>query len=122
MEISTPSIQIPMKTTFALVLLLAVAIVYFFQYTPPKVQKPAVAAIPPPRPVSQTVIIASAPSAYSRWSPSPDRWKSGPNAQTNLKVGPNAQTDFAEFAPTEQADWNRNCGYTIVSGSMPRVH
>jgi hypothetical protein len=111
-----------MKTSFALVLLLAALIAYYFQYTPPKPQKAAVAPAPRPAPVSQTVIIASAPSAYNRWMPSPDRWKCGPNAQTNLRVGPNAQTDFAEFAPSEQANWNPNPGYTMVSGSMPRVH
>jgi hypothetical protein len=108
-----------MKTTFLFVLLLAAALVYFFQYTPPKVQKAAVTLpAPRPAPVSQTVIIASAPSVYNRWTPAPDRWKTGPNAQTDLKAGPNAQTDFAPFAPSEQANWNETPGYTVASASM----
>lgn len=108
-----------MKTTFLLVLLLAGLIVYFFQYSPPKVQKAAITLpAPRPAPVSQTVIIASAPPAYNRWAPSPERWKTGPNAQTDLKAGPNAQTDFAPFAPSEQASWNETPGYTVASASM----
>ena len=108
-----------MKTTFAVVLLFAAAIVYFFQYTPPKVQKVAVAApAPRPAPVSQTVIVVSSPSTYNRWTSSNDRWKCGPNAQTDLKVGPNAQTNFEPFAPSEQANWNETPGYTVASASM----
>ncbi len=45
-----------------------------------------------------------------------ERWKTGPNAQTDLKTGPNAQVDFAPFSPSEMATWNKSSGYTIVSG------
>jgi hypothetical protein len=55
------------------------------------------------------VIIAAAPSSY-------ERWKTGPNAQTDLKTGSNAQTEFQPFAPNEHATWNQTPGYTIVSG------
>jgi len=108
-----------MKASFLLVLILAGFIAYYLQYTPPKPQKVAV-TVPPPRPapVSQTVIVASSPSTYNRWASSNDRWKSGQNAQTDLKTGPNAQTNFEPFAPSEQANWNENPGYTIASASM----
>jgi hypothetical protein len=62
----------------------------------------------------QPLIIAPAPS-YA------DRWKTGPNAQTDLKTGPNAQTDFEPFAPDEQATWNQTPGYTITSAQAARI-
>ncbi len=46
------------------------------------------------------VVVVRAPSSYDRW-----------------KTGPNAQTDFEPFAPSEQANWNQNPGYTIVAGA-----
>lgn len=55
------------------------------------------------------VIIAAAPASY-------ERWKTGPNAQTDLKTGPNAQTDFQPFASNEHTTWNQTPGYTIMSG------
>jgi hypothetical protein len=58
--------------------------------------------------VAQTWTVVPAPSSY--------RWKTGPNAQTDLKTGPNAQTDFEPFAPNEQATWNQTPSWTIVSG------
>jgi hypothetical protein len=61
-----------------------------------------------PTAAAPTVIIAPAPSSY-------ERWKTGPNAQTDLKTGPNAQTDFEPFAPSEQATWNQP-SWTVVSG------
>ena len=68
---------------------------------------------------AQTFIIAPAPSSYDRWKTGPDAQtdlKTGPTAQTNLKMGPNAQTDFEPFAPNEQATWNQTPSWTIVSG------
>lgn len=62
-----------------------------------------------PHIAAQTWTVVPAPSSY-------DRWKTGPNAQTDLKTGPNAQTDFEPFAPNEQATWNQTPGWTIVSG------
>jgi hypothetical protein len=61
--------------------------------------------------VAPNVVIAGAPPSYNQW-------KTGPNAQTDLKTGPNAQTDFEPFAPSEQATWNQNPGYAIVSGPV----
>jgi hypothetical protein len=60
-----------------------------------------------------TFTVVPAPSSY-------DRWKTGPNAQTDLKTGPNAQTDFEPFAPNEQATWNQTPSWTIVSGIRTR--
>ncbi|HEY1582446.1 MAG TPA: hypothetical protein VGF73_05050, partial [Chthoniobacterales bacterium] len=59
------------------------------------------------------VVVAAAPSSYSRW-------KYGPTAQNDWKIGPNAQTSFEPFAPNEQADWNQASGYTIVAGPKLR--
>ncbi|MDQ3199057.1 MAG: hypothetical protein M3Q46_07715 [Verrucomicrobiota bacterium] len=105
-----------------LLALLAVATIFYFYNSPASGPSPAsapaavaptthaaAAAVSPPAP-----IIAAA-SAYS------ERWKTGPNAQTDLKMGPNAQTDFAPFAPSEHATWNQTSGYTLVAGpQMPR--
>jgi hypothetical protein len=82
---------------------------YFYFHNPasptPAVGKPIAA-----QPSRNTVpIIVAAASSYNRW-------KTGPNAQTDLKTGPNAQTNFEPFAPNEQATWNQTPGYTIVSG------
>ncbi len=113
-----------MKTSLLIALL--AGLLYYHLHSSaapaPAVEKPISA--PPARPAaaSQAVIIASAPSSYNRWASSYDRWKNGPNAQTDLKTGPNAQTDFAPFAPSEQATWNQTPGYTIVAGRTPRVH
>ena len=63
---------------------------------------------------AQAAIIVAAPSSYNRW-------KTGPNAQTDLKTGPNAQTDFEPFAPNEQATWNQTPGYTITAGQSMRI-
>lgn len=63
--------------------------------------------------------IVAAPSSYDRWKTGPNAQtdlKTGPNAQTDLKTGPNAQTVFEPFAPNEQATWNQTPGSTIVSG------
>jgi hypothetical protein len=49
---------------------------------------------------SHEVIVARSPSSYNRW-----------------KTGPNAQTEFEPFAPSEQANWNQSPGYTIVAGA-----
>jgi hypothetical protein len=61
--------------------------------------------------VAPNIVIAAAPPSYNQW-------KTGPNAQTDLKTGPNAQTNFEPFAPNEQATWNQNPGYAIVSGTV----
>ena len=54
---------------------------------------------------AQPLIIVAAPSSYNRW-----------------KTGPNAQTDFEPFAPNEQATWNETPGYTIIAGRSMRAH
>lgn len=67
-----------------------------------------------------TVTIAAAPSSYDRWKTGPNAQtdlKTGPNAQTDLATGPNAQTAFQPFAPSEHATWNQTPGgYTAISG------
>ncbi len=100
-----------MKTPLLLALLLGLTYFYFQHPDSLKTENQA----PSPRPIlaTQTVIVA-APS-YD------DRWKTGPNAQTDLKTGPNAQNDFAPFAPSEQANWNQTPGYTIVSAHNARI-
>jgi hypothetical protein len=70
-----------------------------------------IAAQPSNTVAGQNWTIVAAPSSY-------DRWKTGPNAQTDLATGPNAQTGFEPFAPNEQATWNQTPGYTIVSGPI----
>jgi hypothetical protein len=66
------------------------------------------------------VTIAAAPSSYDRWKTGPNAQtdlKTGPNAQTDLACGPNAQTAFQPFMPSEHATWNQTPGgYTVVSG------
>ncbi|MGI8891671.1 MAG: hypothetical protein ACR2G0_12930 [Chthoniobacterales bacterium] len=62
---------------------------------------PVAQAAERPAPV---IVVAAARSTYE------GRWKTGPNAQT----------DFEPFLPSEQAHWNDNPGYTVVSGRLPR--
>ena len=113
-----------MKTSLLLALLAGLLYYHFQSSTPPTPAVEKSISAPPARPAAagQAVIIASAPSSYNRWACSYERWKTGPNAQTDLKTGPNAQTDFEPFAPSEQAAWNQTPGYTIVSGRTPRVN
>ena len=92
-----------MRQALLLALLALTAYVYF-RNSPASPAKTTVSAPPVSAPVTpQPVIIAAASSSsYS------NRWKTGPNAQT----------DFEPFAPSEQAKWNQNPGYTIISGPM----
>ena len=101
-----------------LLALVALATYFYFHNSgsPTSPVDNSISAIAPRNTVAtQAVIIAAAPSSYNRW-------KTGPNAQTDLKTGPNAQTDFEPFAPDEQATWNQTPGYTITSGSSVRAH
>jgi hypothetical protein len=102
-----------MKTPLLITLLLG--LVYYYYHHDPVIAAPAAEKAVAVRPINTMVAIAHAPSSY-------DRWKTGPNAQTDLKTGPNAQTDFLPFAPSEQANWNPTPGYTIVSSPNVRVH
>jgi hypothetical protein len=104
--------RISMKTSLLLTAL-AVAAYFYLHNTAPAAK--VVAAPPSPKVAgAQAIIIAAAPSSYNRW-------KTGPNAQTDLRTGPNAQTDFEPFAPNQQATWNQTPGYTIVSGLRQKV-
>jgi hypothetical protein len=96
-----------MKQLVVLALLAASTYFYFHSSAPP--------AADFWRPISSRPT-AAAPTFTIVPAPSYDRWKTGPNAQTDLKTGPNAQTDFEPFAPNEQATWNQNPGWTVVSG------
>ncbi len=105
-----------MKTLLLLTLLAAA--IYYHQGSPKPVSTASNAVVAQPtsdRVVAKEIVVAPAPS-YS------DRWKTGPNAFTDLKTGPNAQVTFEPFAPSEQATWNQTPGYTIISGSGIRVH
>ena len=105
-----------MKTSF-LLLLLAGLLYYHFQGSP--VPRRAVADTEAGEKNSRTardknpadrIVIAALPS-YS------ERWRTGDNAQTNLKTGPNAQTDFAPFVQVvTPPPSNGSSGYTSVSG------
>ena len=111
-----------MKTSLLLTLL-ALATYFYLRNSAP-VGKTV--AVPPSRSVvgTQAIIIAAAPSSYNRWKTGPNAQtdlKIGPNAQTDLKTGPNAQTEFEPFVPNQQATWNQTPGYTIVSGAKLRV-
>jgi hypothetical protein len=111
-----------MKLPLLLTLLAVVA--YFYLHNSAPAAKTV--AAPTSRNVvsAQAIIIAAAPSSYERWKTGPNAQtdlKTGPNAQTDLKTGPNAQTDFEPFAPNQQATWNQTPGYTIVSGLKQRV-
>ena len=101
-----------MKTPLLIALLLG--LVYYYYHDSGAVGLAAEKAIAV-RPTNTAIVIARAPSSY-------DRWKTGSNAQTDLKTGPNAQTDFLAFAPSEHAAWNQTAGYTIVSSPHLRVH
>jgi hypothetical protein len=111
-----------MKLPFLLTLLAAAA--YFYLHNSAPAAK-TVAIAPSRNTVSaQAIIIAAAPSSYNRWKTGPNAQtdlKTGSNAQTDLKTGPNAQTDFEPFAPNQQATWNQTPGYTIVSGLRQKV-
>ncbi len=100
-----------------LLAVLAVATYFYFHNSTPRTSAagnslPAQAASNAVAVPAVTIVAAS--SSYNRW-------KTGPNAQTDLKTGPNAQTDFEPFAPNEQATWNQTPGYTIVAGRNVRV-
>jgi len=100
-----------MKQLFVLSLLAVSTYFYFHNSASPT---SAVGKTTSTQPSSNTVAgqnwtIVAAPCSYNRW-------KTGPNAQTDLKTGPNAQTDFEPFAPNEQATWSQTPGYTIVPG------
>jgi hypothetical protein len=102
--------------TMLLLALLAALICYYHGPS-----KPAMAVIdtgaqrPPSGAMTQEIVVAHT-SAYR------DRWKTGPNAFTDLKTGPDAQVSFEPFAPSEQANWNQSHGYTVVSGAGIRPH
>jgi hypothetical protein len=91
-----------MRQDLLLALLAFSTFFYFHNRLPPD---RAVGKTVAPQPASSTVaapraiIVAAAPPSYNRW-----------------KTGPNAQTDFEPFAPNEQATWNRSSGYTIIGG------
>jgi hypothetical protein len=114
--------RISMKTSLLLTAL-AVAAYFYLHNTAPAAK--VVAAPPSPKVAgAQAIIIAAAPSSYNRWKTGPNAQtdlKTGPNAQTDLRTGPNAQTDFEPFAPNQQATWNQTPGYTIVSGLRQKV-
>lgn len=101
-QLELPSIT--MKQLLIFSLLAAAAFCYFrnpsldwnVATTTPAVRSQHPVATPVP-------IIVPAPSSYNRW-----------------KTGPNAQTDFEPFAPNEQASWNQTPGYTIISGAQIR--
>lgn len=105
-----------------LLALLAVATIFYFQNraTPTSTTQNGLA--PASHASHAAASSAAAPAPIIAAAPSyNERWKSGANAQTDLKTGANAQTDFAPFAPSEQATWNQTCGYTMVAGpKMPR--
>lgn len=105
-----------------LLTVLAVAAYFYLHNSAPAAK---IVAAPPTRHVAvpQAIIIAAAPSSYNRWKTGPNAQtdlKTGANAQTDLKTGPNAQTDFEPFAPNEQTTWNQTPGYSIVSGAKLR--
>ena len=90
-----------MKQLFVLSLLAVSTYFYFHNSASPT---SAVGKTTSTQPSSNTVAgqnwtIVAAPSSYNRW-----------------KTGPNAQTDFEPFAPNEQATWSQTPGYTIVPG------
>ena len=86
-----------------LLFILAVATFVYFRHSPSAATEQAESASAQARRTNvapQEVIVARGPSSYDRW-----------------KTGPNAQTDFEPFAPSEQANWNQNPGYTIIAGA-----
>jgi hypothetical protein len=98
-----------MKTTLVLTMLAVATYVYFHNPASTTPTGATVDARSSKAVTAPAVVIAAAPSSY-------ERWKTGPNAQTDLKTGPNAQTEFLPFAPSEHATWNQTPVYTIVSG------
>lgn len=102
-----------MKTPLLLAFLAGASYFYFHNPAPTPPMQAMATARPAGNAAVPAVTVAAAPSSY-------DRWKTGPNAQTDLKTGPNAQTDFQPFAPSEHATWNQTSGYTIVSGGNVR--
>lgn len=104
MEIQTSLHQTTNKMKQPLLLfILAVATFAYFYQPPSAAREQAESDSAPARRTNVAppeVIVARAPSSYDRW-----------------KTGPNAQTDFEPFAPSEQANWNQNPGYTIIAGA-----
>ncbi|MDQ2919729.1 MAG: hypothetical protein M3R10_07625 [Verrucomicrobiota bacterium] len=98
---------------FFLIAVIAVTIFAYFHESSADSKKVFVEQPRAIRPAATSILIASN-------VPYNDRWKTGPNAQTDLKVGPNAQTSFEPFAPSEHATWNQTPGYTIVAGRHTR--
>ncbi|MEO7724453.1 MAG: hypothetical protein ABIU29_07160 [Chthoniobacterales bacterium] len=105
-----------MKTPLLLALL-AGLLYYYYQDTPaPRSAASAQAAMTKVATQSARQANPAAGIVIAALPPYSERWKTGPNAQTDLKTGPKAQLDLEPFAPSEMATWNRSCGYTIVSG------
>ena len=90
-----------MKQPLVLALLAVSTFFYFHNSASPT---SAVGKTISAQPSSNTVVVG-AQSSYNRW-----------------KTGPNAQTEFEPFAPSEQANWNLHPGYTIVGGGRFRLH
>ena len=92
--------KFPLVKDLLLVTLLAVSVYYYHDSR--KSSSTARHTVAPPvqsRAVANEIVVAPAPSSHDRW-----------------KTGPNAQVTFEPFLPNEQANWNPNPGYTIVSG------
>jgi hypothetical protein len=96
-----------MKTLLLLALL--AASIYYYHGSPKAASTVTDTVAQPDRVVAKEIIVAPAPSYR-------DRWKTGPNAFTDLKTGPNTQVTFEPFLPNEQANWNQSRGCTMVSG------
>lgn len=85
-----------MKEVILLTVLAVAAFLYFHSAAPAPAAAPITETVSPQHANVASVIIP-APSAYNRW-----------------KTGPNAQTEFEPFAPSEHATWNLYPGYTIM--------
>ena len=108
-----------MNQSFLLALLAVSTYFYFHNSASPISPQPSRNIV-----AAQNWATAAAPSSYNRWKTGPNAQtdlKTGPTAQTDLKTGPNAQTDFEPFAPNEQATWNQTPGYTITAGQSMRI-
>src|SRR6267143_3212612 len=96
--------NLPPIQTMKLPLLLTLLAVVIWFYLHNSVSAGKTTAASPARntaSASNVIIVAASPSYY-RWKTGPNAQtdlKTGPNAQTDLKTGPNAQTDFEPFAP-----------------------
>jgi len=101
--------------TLMLLILLAFSIYCYYSSPAPTAKVGDTIAQPAQNPVVvREIIVVPAPSYQ-------ERWKTGPNAYTDLKTGPNAQVNFEPFAPNEQAHWNDTPRYTVTSGNrLPR--